>query len=169
MLNLDDDVRNDLLRLPESKMADVAVFCNNYPNIDVSYKIEDADDITAGNAVSISINLEREIDDEEVDGEAPPSLGMVSSAHFPGSKKEGWWIVVGDTSNNTLLSLKRVNLKHKLVVQLEFAAPDEPGDYDLTLFCMCDSYMGCDQEYSINISVAPADDDNEDDSDDDDE
>jgi pre-mRNA-splicing helicase BRR2 len=166
VLNLDDDVRNDLLRLPESKMADVAVFCNNYPNIDVSYKVEDADDITAGDAVSIRINLEREVDEEELDEEELAGLGMVSSANFPGRKKEGWWIVVGDTSNNSLLSLKRVNLKQKLAVQLEFAAPEEPGDYNLTLFCMSDSYMGCDQEYSVNISVAAGDDDDDDDSDD---
>ena len=33
-------------------------------------------------------------------------------------------------------------------------APDEPGDYNLTLFCMSDSYLGCDQEYSVPISVA---------------
>ncbi|KAI2509391.1 Sec63 Brl domain [Fragilaria crotonensis] len=169
VLNLDDDVRNDLLRLPESKMADVAVFCNNYPNIDVTYAVEDADAITAGDAVTIRISLEREIDEESLDEEELAGLGMVSSVHFPGTKKEGWWIVVGDTSNNSLLSLKRINLKHKLSVQLEFAAPEEPGDYNLTLFCMSDSYMGCDQEYSFNISIAPADDDGEDDSDDDEE
>ena len=33
-------------------------------------------------------------------------------------------------------------------------APEEPGDYNLTLFCMSDSYLGCDQEYSVPISVA---------------
>ena len=165
ILNLDDDVRNDILRLSESEMADVAVFCNNYPNIDVSYTVEDADSITAGDAVTIRISLEREIDEENLDEEELAGLGMVTSAHFPSSKKEGWWIVVGDTSNNSLLSLKRVNLKHKLSVQLEFAAPEEPGDYTLTLFCMSDSYMGCDQEYSLNISVAPSDDDSEDGSD----
>lgn len=165
ILNLDDDVRDDLLQLSEGEMADVAVFCNNYPNIDVSYKVEDADAITAGEAVTIRISLEREIDDENLDDEELAGLGMVTSAHFPTSKKEGWWIVVGDTSNNTLLSLKRVNLKHKLSVQLEFAAPEEPGDYTLTLFCMSDSYMGCDQEYSLNISVAPGEDGTDDDSD----
>ena len=37
---------------------------------------------------------------------------------------------------------------------LEFMAPEEPGDYNLTLFCMSDSYLGCDQEYSVPISVA---------------
>lgn len=161
ILNLDDDVRNDLLRLPESKMADVAVFCNSYPNIDVAYQVDDADEITAGDPVTMRISLEREVDEEEMDEQEIAGIGMVSSDHFPGRKKEGWWVVVGDTSTNSLLSLKRVNLRQRLGVQLEFLAPEEPGDYDLTLFCMSDSYMGCDQEYSIKISVAPGDDDDE--------
>ena len=40
-------------------------------------------------------------------------------------------------------------------------APDEAGDHTLTLFCMSDSYLGCDQEYSIPLSVAVGDDYNE--------
>ena len=42
-------------------------------------------------------------------------------------------------------------------------APDEAGDYNLTLFCMSDSYLGCDQEYSIPLSVAVGDSDSEED------
>jgi len=65
------------------------------------------------------------------------------------------------------LSLKRVNLKHKQSVSLEFLAPEEAGDYDLTLFCMSDSYMGCDQEYSVSLSVAAAEEDDGDNGDED--
>merc|ERR1712038_1968850 len=57
ILSLDDDVRNDLLQLPDDKMADVAVFCNSYPNIDVSYDIQDPDDVTAGDPVEIVVTL----------------------------------------------------------------------------------------------------------------
>jgi pre-mRNA-splicing helicase BRR2 len=168
ILNLDDDVRNDLLLLSDDKMADVAAFCNNYPNVDVSYAVQDADDIIAGEPMIVRVDLEREVDeDEDLSEEELGEMGMVSSAHFPARKREGWWITVGDTSNNSLLSLKRVNLKQKLSVQLEFMAPEEPGDHELALFCMSDCYLGCDQEYKINISVAPneGDDDDEDDED----
>ena len=65
-------------------------------------------------------------------------------------------MVIGDTSTNSLLSLKRVNLRQKQKLTLEFLAPEEAGDYDLTLFCMSDSYLGCDQEYKIPLSVAAA-------------
>ena len=53
-----------------------------------------------------------------------------------------------------LFALKRVNLLQKQRIALEFLAPEEPGDYNLSLFCMSDSYLGCDQEYSVPLSVA---------------
>lgn len=164
ILTLDDDVRDQLLQLREEKMADVAVFCNNYPNVEVSFKVQDPDSVTAGDPVQIVINLEREIDEEEMDEDEIAELGKVAAPLFPGDKKEGWWVVVGDTSANSLLSLKRVNLRHKQQVALEFLAPEEAGDYDLTLFCMSDSYLGCDQEYSIPLSVGAAQSDDDDDS-----
>jgi pre-mRNA-splicing helicase BRR2 len=155
ILTLEDDVRNDLLRLPDEKMADVAVFCNNYPNIEVAFEVHDSDDITAGDPVQISVKLEREVDDEDDDEEIDETqFGKVAAPLFPEEKQEGWWIVVGDTKTNSLLSLKRVTLQRTQKVKLEFMAPEEPGDYNLTLFCMSDSYLGCDQEYSVPISVA---------------
>jgi len=164
ILNLDDDVRNNLLRLDENQMADVAVFCNNYPSIDMSYELVDADNVVAGEVVSLKVVLERELDDDdEVTPEEISDLGTVSSSYYPSVKKEGWWIVVGDTYKNALLSLKRVILKQKQALQLDFMAPDEPGDYHLTIFCMSDSYLGCDQEYSVNVSVAAGDDSSDED------
>ena len=149
-----------MLRLPDRKLADVAVFCNNYPNIDVSFEVQDADDVTAGDAVQILVQMEREIDEDEMVDEV--SLGRVSAPLFPREKDEGWWIVVGDTKRNVLLSLKRVSLQHKQKLKLQFMAPDEAGDYELTLFCMSDSYLGCDQEYSVPLSVAVGDSDDDD-------
>jgi len=162
-------VRNDLLRLPDEKMMDVAVFCNNYPNIDVNFKVIDADEVTAGEPVQISVEMEREIDEEDEE-EDKSQLGIVSAPLFPKEKRESWWVAVGEPKENSLMSLKRVSLQHTQKVMLEFIAPEEPGDYDLTLFCMSDSYLGCDQEYNIPLSVAPADsDDDEDESQSDDE
>ena len=31
------------------------------------------------------------------------------------------------------------------------------GDYSLVLYLMCDSYLGCDQEYSIQVTALPND------------
>lgn len=164
ILTIEDDVRNQLLQLPDDKMADVAVFCNTYPSIEVSFKVHDVEDVAAGNPVQIVVELEREVDEDDMDEDdmdeaEMEALGTVAAPLFPIAKKEGWWVVVGDTSTNSLLSLKRVNLRHKQKLSLDFLAPDEPGDYDLTLFCMSDSYLGCDQEYRIPLSVAAAESD----------
>jgi len=165
ILTLEDDVRNDLLRLPDEKMADVAVFCNNYPNIEVEFEVQDSDDITASDPVQISVKLEREVDDDDEEEEVDETqLGKVAAPLFPKEKSEGWWIVVGDTKTNSLLSLKRVTLKRTSKIMLEFMAPEEAGDYNLTLFCMSDSYLGCDQEYEVPISVAVGESDDDDDS-----
>lgn len=165
ILTLDDDVRNDLLRLPEDKMADVAVFCNNYPNVEVTFQVQDPENVTSGDPVQMLVNLERDVDEEEITEEELAGLGTVAAPLFPQEKKEGWWILVGDTSSNTLHALKRVNLVQKQKVVLEFLAPEEAGDYNLTLFCMSDCYLGCDQEYAVPLSVAVGDNDEEDDSD----
>lgn len=50
-------------------------------------------------------------------------------------------------------------------MKLEFAAPEDAGDYKYLLYFMCDSYMGCDQEYDLDFSVAEGDDDEDDDED----
>ncbi len=36
-------------------------------------------------------------------------------------------------------------------VVMEFPAPEQAGKHKLTLFFMCDSYMGADQEYAVNL------------------
>ena len=51
-------------------------------------------------------------------------------------------------------------------VKLEFAAPDEPGHYKYLLYFMCDSYMGCDQEYDLEFDVAEGEDADDEDDDD---
>lgn len=154
ILDLEDDVRDAMFQLPSNNMADVAVFCNNYPNVEVNYNVEDPEDVTAGDPVQVVVDLERDLDEDD---ETQATLGVVTAPLYPGAKKEAWWVVVGDLSTNSLLSLKRVSLGHRQKVTLEFIAPEDPGDYKLSLFCMSDSYMGCDQEYTFQLTVAAAD------------
>ncbi|KAL9293108.1 putative transcriptional regulatory protein Sin3 [Arabidopsis thaliana] len=39
----------------------------------------------------------------------------------------------------------------KAKVKLDFTVPSEPGEKSYTLYFMCDSYLGCDQEYSFSV------------------
>jgi len=48
-------------------------------------------------------------------------------------------------------------------VKLEFTVPEDPGDYNMALYVMSDSYLGCDQEYAVPITVVAGDDDEDED------
>ena len=62
-------------------------------------------------------------------------------------------MVIGNSKNNSLLSIKRLTLQHQSKLKLEFTAPSSPGTHKYTLYFMCDAYMGCDQEYPFSIKV----------------
>ena len=53
--------------------------------------------------------------------------------------------MVGEPEANALLAIKRVALQRRQRAKLDFAAPAAPGMHKLTLYFMCDSYLGCDQ------------------------
>ena len=81
-------------------------------------------------------------------------------ACFFQKREEGWWVVIGDTKSNSLLSIKRLTLQQKAKVKLDFVAPN-PGRYSYVLYFMSDAYMGCDQEYKFSVDVKEADSDEE--------
>lgn len=62
IMELEDDDRSKLLQLTEQQMADVARFCNRYPNIEMSFEIVDKDKINSGSSVNVVVQLEREDD-----------------------------------------------------------------------------------------------------------
>lgn len=45
IMEMEDEERNALLQLSDSQIADVARFCNRYPNIELSYEVVDKDAI----------------------------------------------------------------------------------------------------------------------------
>lgn len=120
LLELDDSVRDSLLQLPPEKMSDVAMFCNAYPNIELTYEM-DAEEggVPAGETITLKVLLSRDIGEEEPSEDVLADLGKVVCPRYPRStvtggiaegKREGWWLVVGDPNNNNLLSIKRIAL-----------------------------------------------------------
>ncbi|XP_002165482.2 U5 small nuclear ribonucleoprotein 200 kDa helicase isoform X1 [Hydra vulgaris] len=147
IMDMQDDDRNSLLKLSDLQMQDVAKFCNRYPNIELSYEVANKESLASGRPVVVNVNLERE--DEQP--------GPVIAPFFPQKREEGWWIVIGDQKNNSLISIKRLTLQQKAKVKLDFIAPSA-GSYLYNLFYMSDCYMGCDQEYPLKITVHERDD-----------
>ncbi|KAG7669172.1 hypothetical protein KSW81_007332 [Nannochloris sp. 'desiccata'] len=143
---MEEDARRETLQLDGPQLEVANAWLARYPDIGVNYEILDAENIVAGEAVTVSVSLER-----EGEGEVRP----VDAPRFPGRKDENWWLVVGDPASNSLLAIKRIALQRKAKAKLEFAAPASAGKKELTLFLMCDSYMGCDQEFELELNVAP--------------
>ncbi|XP_063432226.1 U5 small nuclear ribonucleoprotein 200 kDa helicase-like [Mytilus trossulus] len=142
VMEMEDEERNTILSFSEAQMADVARFCNRYPNIELTYEVQDKESISSGSAVNVQVTLERE---DEL-------AGPVIAPFFPQKREEGWWVVIGDSKNNSLLSIKRLTLQQKAKIKLDFVAPS-PGHYNYVIYYMSDAYMGCDQEYKFSIDV----------------
>merc|ERR1712038_182469 len=147
IMELENDVRERLLEMnkDDPKLADVAQFCNRYPNIELEYSVKHKDSLSAGAPVNVEVRLERE---DEV-------TGPVIAPFFPTKREEGWWVIIGDSKTNSLLSIKRLTLQQKAKFKLDFVAP-RPGKYSYSLYFMSDSYMGCDQEYKFNLDIGEA-------------
>ncbi|XP_068647248.1 DExH-box ATP-dependent RNA helicase DExH12-like [Aristolochia californica] len=149
LVEMEDDERRELLQLSDRQLHDIAQFCNRFPNIDLSYEVLDGDDVSTGENVTLLVTLERDL-------EGRSEVGPVYAPKYPKAKEEGWWLVVGDSKSNQLLGIKRVSLQRKAKVKVEFTAPGEVGEKSYTLYFMCDSYLGCDQEYSFTVDVKEA-------------
>lgn len=106
IMELEDVDRTRLLQLTDVQMADVARFCNRYPNIEMNFEVVDKDRINSGSTVNVVVQLERE--DEVVGPVVAPLFPQVCcfSVLFRGphqknllflyrnAKKDGGWSLV---------------------------------------------------------------------------
>ncbi|KAN0065928.1 Pre-mRNA-splicing helicase BRR2 [Thecaphora frezii] len=164
--DLNDEERNQLLQLDRKQLADVARFTNSFPYVEVRFEVEDADDLISGTPITLHVELEKDVDEDDEGGGADET---VIAPFYPNKKLANWWIVLGDPGRRNLLSIKKVTLKSSVKVKLEFELPK--GQHDtLKLYLMCDSYVGADRELDIGpLSVAQGQDSDEDDEDDEEE
>src|SRR6201999_1048498 len=111
---------------------------NKYPNLEIDFKVEDPDEVVAGAPSYLSVSIERQLEeDEELDT-------TVHAPFYPMEKSENWWLVVGNEQSKALCAIKRVTIGKKLQTKLEYVVPN-PGEQELTLYLMSDSYLGVDQ------------------------
>lgn len=148
LLSLEDKRRNEILKdMTKRQMADIARVCNRFPNIEVEHQFKE-EDVPQGETATLLVKLERDLDDGTV--------GPVHAPFFPKKKIENWWLVVGDQDNNTMLVVKRIPLANATqTVKLDFTVPTEKTG-KLTLSLISDSWIGCDQEYDLELNILPA-------------
>ena len=145
LMNMEDMDRNKLLRFSNEELSDIANVCNRYPAVEMKYSIVTSD-ILHGEQVELNVNLSRDIDTD--------ILSPVHSIFFPIEKEEAWWLVIGDSKNNKLLSIKRFTFVKNINVCLKFVAP-EVGRHSYNIYLLCDSWIGCDMEEKFEINVKP--------------
>ncbi|KAK9476419.1 Sec63 Brl domain-containing protein [Lipomyces japonicus] len=154
VMMLDDEPRNQLLQMNPRQLSEVARFVNKYPNIDMSYQVENADEIVAGEPAYVTVTLEREIDEESLDL-------MVYAPRYPFPKSENWWLVVGEAGSKQLLAIKRITIPKSIQkTRLEFVVP-VPGKHKLSVWCMSDSYVDVDKEIEFEVEVAEGEEEEE--------
>ena len=154
------------LGLDNKQLAQAAAFTNNkYPNIEIDFQVEDPENIATNSPAYLKISATRGDEDEDAEPDT-----TVHAPFYPLKKMENWWLVVGDESTKNLLAIKRVTIGKKLETRLEFV-PTRVGEQELTLYLMCDSYVGVDQDPTFKITAAEGmeEDDDEDENEEDEE
>lgn len=155
IVDLEDEARERLLQVSESQMAEVANFCNAYPDLEARCEVLNSKDLLAGQSMQVAVMVERSLDEEDDDDQEEVAYGQVVSDYFPKQKTESWWVVLGDPATNTLYSIKRFTLEKKKELKLTFEAPSKVGEVTLVLYIMADSIMGCDKEHHVTFTLAP--------------
>ncbi|EAL72371.1 DEAD/DEAH box helicase [Dictyostelium discoideum AX4] len=162
LMSLDDNSRIQLLDLSQQESNDLVQSFMKYPDIDISYQVQDEDDLHADSIMTVEMVIERDLgDDEENPIEINDSINVVSAPYYPKEKICGWWALIGDSKNNHLLAIKRITFLKKTKVKFEFPTP-AVGKHQLSLYLFSDSYNGCDQEHELNINILPAEIEDED-------
>ena len=139
LMNLEDEQRDQILKMSNEELANIARVCNAYPS--VSLKFSETQEGVTGKVMNIYVELERE--GEPADVHAP---------YFPEAREEQWWVVVGQAKANRLLGIKKVKILQQQTVCISFIAP-EIGNHECVLYLLCDSYLGADQGEPINLVV----------------
>jgi pre-mRNA-splicing helicase BRR2 len=143
------------LGLDNKQLAQAAAFTNEkYPNIELDFEVEDPDNITSGEPSYLKVKIERDIEEDE----EPDTT--VHAPFYPNPKMENWWLVVGDEKTKSLLAIKRITIGRKLELRLEYVVPT-PGEHELSLYLMSDSYVGVDQAPTFSVNAAEGMDEDE--------
>lgn len=142
---MEDATRMKLLEgLSEQEVTDIVQFCNEYPDIEVTAKL-DKSTVEGGSDSVLHVSLST--------GEDEDFTTTVISRQYPQKLHQTWWLILGDPKENTIQSIVEVDLDRVNSKDLTFTVPSESGHYKWMLYFMTDSYVGCDQEQEIEFDV----------------
>ena len=151
---LEDKDREKALRgLTQPQVEEIAEYANRYPSVVLEATLDpNHNTIKVGDSVDIKLNVERDnLDEEDL------TLSSVKTVNnLIQEKSEFWWVVIGDKARNLLLAVKKVQFLHTMEKTFSVDLEKE-GKYNLSVFLICDSYLGCDNEVQdLIVQVKPS-------------
>ncbi|CAI2167406.1 3556_t:CDS:2 [Funneliformis geosporum] len=142
-------------RLSEPDVEKICKVVNNIPMIDVGCHIKHASDSMAPNDErTLLVSLKRVKNISGYDGK-------VYAPRFPKPQYESWWLVFGDKSTDSIIDMKRVNMRNGpfgefsnlQTFKLKLITPENGGNYRYTIFLISDGYLGLDQQFDVEFHV----------------
>lgn len=138
----------------------IADFCNTYPAVQVHDRSLDKSTAMPEEELTFSVVLSRSAIDEDKESSNGLAIKVLSfSPHVEDSQYEGWWLVIGDPVQKSLLGIRRFTLPadgSSITVNVSFTAPavTNVDKYSVRLYVVCDSYAGADLQYDdVTLSV----------------
>ena len=72
-------------------------------------------------------------------------------SRFPKPKEAGWFVIIANQKSKEILAMKRVTFNRYASKNLNIALPSDFLEERLELYLMCDSYIGLDQYFSLDL------------------
>ncbi|CAJ1451350.1 unnamed protein product [Effrenium voratum] len=132
------------------QVLDIQSFCRHVPLVELSYvaEVNDEPDMAEGDMGTIKVTLTRtNLAESEC-------VGPVHAPFFPAVKFEEWWLLVYDNRGRRLIASDlMLGTGRETKTSVNFIVP-RPGDFDWTIFAMCDSYAGLDAKCDVSFRAA---------------
>jgi translocation protein SEC63 len=143
-------VKSCLTDMDSKKRDEIWAAVKAIPDVsmEVSIFVEDEEEIAEGDLVTIKVTITHKNLEE---GEKIPP---VYAPNFPGTREEGWWVLLASTRNKQVLSYGHEVAKGRVLVkELKLMAPNKPSTVQLELYVKSDSYIGLDQKHEVKFNV----------------
>ncbi|KAG2542539.1 hypothetical protein PVAP13_9NG644400 [Panicum virgatum] len=110
----------------------------HFPRVDVKLQLQNEQDRSKSPTLNIRVQLKN----------SRRSTSRAFAPRFPKAKQEAWWLVLGNATSSELYGLKRISFADR-VVNTRMELPQMFNVQETKLILVSDSYLGFDQEYSL--------------------
>jgi len=144
----DNEVKH---RLPHDDLVEIVKALEKVPLVDMKYSVSatnsqeeilDTQPLEEGGDAVVMVNLRRT---------NKYNRQFVYASNFPKPKECSWFLIIGNKETNELLAMKRIAFKRFASKNLQICLPRDFVNNKLSVILMCDSYIGLDQEYTIDL------------------